>query len=256
MFEDSLMESGNRIKAKSKYWSILTFLLNCGAVIALIIWPLLHPEALPKQIMAELMVAPPAPPPPPPRAPAPKVQTRPEMLTELVQAPSRIPKEGRPVQGVAMPPSIGVGIPGAGTLDSISSVIGSIGTGPAVTVRQAPRKTLSISSGVMAGNLIQKDYAPVPRHSQDNPHPGNRSAAGNDLQSRLDPEPQGHQRSCDAAASSSGCCSYLAVQTLSSQRRARRGGNYGQRSVHPWPMTLRGSAHHAFLNSSFRCKLR
>ncbi len=166
MFEDSLMESGNRIKAKSKYWSILTFLLNCGAVIALIIWPLLHPEALPKQIMAELMVAPPAPPPPPPRAPAPKVQTRPEMLTELVQAPSRIPKEGRPVQGVAMPPSIGVGIPGAGTLDSISSVIGSIGTGPAVTVRQAPRKTLSISSGVMAGNLIQKtmpQYPAIPK---------------------------------------------------------------------------------------------
>src|ERR1700722_2992907 len=98
MFEDSLMESGNRIKARSKYWSILTFLLNCAALIVLIIWPLLHPEALPKQIMAELMVAPPAPPPPPPHAQAPKVQTRPETLSVAVQAPSRIPKEIKAAQ--------------------------------------------------------------------------------------------------------------------------------------------------------------
>jgi periplasmic protein TonB len=165
MFEDSLMESGNRIKAKSKYWSILTFLLNCGAVIALIIWPLLHPEALPKQIMAELMVAPPAPPPPPPRAQAAKVQTRPEMLTELVQAPSRIPKAINPAPEAEIPPSIGVVGPGADTGD-IGSVVGSILTGPAVTVRQAPRKTLSISSGVMAGNLIEKtvpQYPAIPK---------------------------------------------------------------------------------------------
>jgi periplasmic protein TonB len=166
MFEDSLMESGNRIKAKSKYWSILTFLLNGGALIALIIWPLLHPEALPKQIMAELMVAPPAPPPPPPRAQAPKVQNRPEILTEVVQAPSRIPKEGRPQQELAIPPSIGVGIPGADTLDSISGVIGSIGTGPVVAVSQTPRRTVSISSGVMAGYLLEKtlpQYPPIPK---------------------------------------------------------------------------------------------
>jgi periplasmic protein TonB len=166
MFEDSLMESGNRIKAKSRYWSILTFLLNCGALIALIIWPLLHPEALPKQIMAELMVAPPAPPPPPPRAQAPKVQTRPEILTEAVQAPSRIPKEIKPVQEPAMPPSMRGEIAGSSTLDGISSIIGSTEIRPAVTVRQTPRRTLSISSGVMAGYLLEKtlpQYPPIPK---------------------------------------------------------------------------------------------
>jgi len=169
MFEDSLMESSNRIKAKSKYWSILTFLFNCGALIALIIWPLLHPEALPKQIMAELMVAPPAPPPPPPRSQAPKVQTRTEILTGLVQAPSRIPKAIKPDQEVAIPPPMGVVGPGAGLPDSISSVIGSIGTGPAVTVKPPPRKTLRISSGVMAGNLLEKtvpQYPPIPKISR------------------------------------------------------------------------------------------
>jgi protein TonB len=166
MFEDSLMESGNRIKAKSKYWSILTFLLNCIALIALIIWPLLHPEALPRQIMAELMVAPPPPPPPPPRTQTPKVHIKPEMLTSVLQAPSRIPKEIKSQQVAVLPPSMGPVGAAPGTLDSISSVIGSIGTGPAVVVRQAPRKTLSISSGVMAGNLLQKtvpQYPAIPK---------------------------------------------------------------------------------------------
>ena len=47
MFEDSLMESGGKLKTKSKYWTILTFSLNALILAALIIWPLLHPEALP-----------------------------------------------------------------------------------------------------------------------------------------------------------------------------------------------------------------
>jgi periplasmic protein TonB len=51
MFEDSLMESGNRIKRRNKFWSFIAFLLNAGALLALVIWPLLHPEALPKQML-------------------------------------------------------------------------------------------------------------------------------------------------------------------------------------------------------------
>ena len=58
MFEDSMMESGNRIKRKNKFWSFVAFLLNAAALLALMIWPLLHPEALPRQMMATLMVAP------------------------------------------------------------------------------------------------------------------------------------------------------------------------------------------------------
>ena len=30
MFEDSLMESGNRINRKNKFWSFVAFLLNAG----------------------------------------------------------------------------------------------------------------------------------------------------------------------------------------------------------------------------------
>jgi protein TonB len=66
MFEDSLMESGGMIKTKSKYWSIVTLILNGAVLIVLIIWPLFHLESLPSQMMATLLVAPPPPPPPPP----------------------------------------------------------------------------------------------------------------------------------------------------------------------------------------------
>ncbi len=39
MFEDSLMESGGKLKTKSKYWSIATFAVNGLILAALIIWP-------------------------------------------------------------------------------------------------------------------------------------------------------------------------------------------------------------------------
>jgi periplasmic protein TonB len=165
MFEDSLMESGNRIKRKNKFWSFVAFLLNAGALLALVIWPLLHPEALPKQMMATLMVAPSPPPAPPPAAPATKVQTKPELLSTELQLPSTIPKEARQVNEAAIPqPTMGVrgmeglssGIPGG-----IGTIIDSVGAGrPAVVKPRAP--TLNVSWGVMAGYLLAKTLPQYP----------------------------------------------------------------------------------------------
>ncbi len=42
MFEDSLMESGHRIKTKSKWWSIVALIINVAIVIGLVLWPLMH----------------------------------------------------------------------------------------------------------------------------------------------------------------------------------------------------------------------
>ena len=66
MFEDSLMESGGKLKTKSKYWMIGTFIFNAAILGTMILIPLLYPEALPKTAMTALLSAPP---PPPPRAP-------------------------------------------------------------------------------------------------------------------------------------------------------------------------------------------
>ena len=38
MFEDSLMESGGRFKTKSKYWTIVGFVLNGRILAALILY--------------------------------------------------------------------------------------------------------------------------------------------------------------------------------------------------------------------------
>ena len=161
MFEDSLMESGNRIKAKSKYWSIVTLLFNGGVLIALIVWPLLHPEALPKQMMAALMVAPPPPTPPPPAMP--KARIKSEMVSTELLAPSRIPKAAKVVQESSLPPSMeGVEGLSSGPPAGLSTVIGGTGTGPAIVVKALPPKIVPLPSRLMAGNLLEKTVPQYP----------------------------------------------------------------------------------------------
>lgn len=165
MFEDSLMESGNRIQRKNKFWSFVAFMLNAAALLALVIWPLLHPEALPRQVIATLMVAPAPPPAPPPAVPAQSVQPKVEMLISAFQSPSRIPRVNKQVNEAAIPPSLG-----APRMEDIGGGIGSIindmGTRQTAIVRPNTPKSLSVSSGVMAGNLLTKtlpQYPAIPR---------------------------------------------------------------------------------------------
>ena len=54
MFEDSTFESGGRIKSKSKYWMMVTFVINGSILLLLILIPLIYPEALPKAMMSTL----------------------------------------------------------------------------------------------------------------------------------------------------------------------------------------------------------
>jgi protein TonB len=162
MFEDSLMESGNRIKAKSKYWSIVALLFNGGVLIALIVWPLLHPEALPKQMMAALMVAPPPPTPPPPAMP--KARIKSEMVSTELLAPSRIPKAAKVVQE-SVPPALMEGVVeglSSGPPAGLSTVIGGTGTGPAIVVKALPPKIVPLPSRLMAGNLLEKTVPQYP----------------------------------------------------------------------------------------------
>ena len=62
MFEDALVESGGKLKTKSKYYTFVGILLNGSIIAALILIPLIYPEALPKAAMSTLLVAPPPPP--------------------------------------------------------------------------------------------------------------------------------------------------------------------------------------------------
>jgi len=66
MFEDSLIESGNKLKTKRLGTTILSFLLQVGLIGVLILIPLIYTDALPKGNLMTFLVAPPPPPPPPP----------------------------------------------------------------------------------------------------------------------------------------------------------------------------------------------
>ena len=65
--------------------------------------------------------------------------------------------------GSATPPSLqDTGIQNIGTPLGIGNIPDAIGTGPVIVVKQAPTKPLSISSGVMAGNLLSRTLPQYP----------------------------------------------------------------------------------------------
>jgi protein TonB len=66
MFEDSTFESTGRIRTRSRGWMMAAFLFNGSILLALILIPLIYPEALPRQMMSMLLEAPPPPSPPQP----------------------------------------------------------------------------------------------------------------------------------------------------------------------------------------------
>jgi protein TonB len=167
MFEDSTFESAHRIRTRSRGWGLAAFAFNGAILAALIVIPLIYPEALPKQMVNLLLVAPP----PPPAAPKqPPQQPRAEAFhgtKEFVDlrltAPSRIP------------PTINNHIverePGGGpiSMDSGPSVIGAnpfanANYKPPVVVHQEPHGPIAISTGVAEGMVVQKiipHYPPI-----------------------------------------------------------------------------------------------
>ena len=72
MFEDSTFESSGRIHTRSRGWMIAACAFNGSILLALILIPLIYPEALPRMALAFLMEAPPPPTPPP--KPIPRVE--------------------------------------------------------------------------------------------------------------------------------------------------------------------------------------
>src|SRR5438270_12529497 len=168
MFEDSLMESGGRIKTNQKWTGLISTIVQLGLVGFLVLLPLIFTEALPKGQLTTWLVAPPPPPPPPPPA-APKiehVQRVREIVDGALRAPTKIPKQVKMIQeDETPPPSTGVtggvvgGVPGGSTGGVIGGIIGSAAPPPKVAT---PQK-LRVSSGVVEGLKLN---APNPTYPQ------------------------------------------------------------------------------------------
>jgi len=161
MFEDSLVESQGRIRTRSKWFAIGSFLAQGTLVLLLILYPLLHPEALPKQAIERLLIAP-----PPPRAPAPvQVQhaaapasSHPlPSLQDQLQAPRTIPNQIARITDPAPPAFSGLSdVFGAATGPGLLGGIPLGATAPAITAAKppAPKGPVRVSSGVAAGQLL------------------------------------------------------------------------------------------------------
>jgi protein TonB len=158
MFEDSLMESGGRIKTNQKWTGLISTLVQLGLVGFLVLLPLIFTEALPKGQLTTWLVAPPPPPPPPPPA-APQVQHV-QRVSEIVdgalRTPSKIPKKVQMIKEEEVQPNTGVtggvvgGVPGGSAGGVIGGIIGSAAPPPKVAT---PQK-LRVSSGVADGLKI------------------------------------------------------------------------------------------------------
>jgi len=94
MFEDSTFESAGRIRTRSRGWMIAALAFNSSILFALILIPLIYPEALPSQATAFLRVLEAPLPPaeqPPPRVAAQPFQGARQFEGGHIFAPSRIP---------------------------------------------------------------------------------------------------------------------------------------------------------------------
>jgi periplasmic protein TonB len=163
MFEDSLIESGNRLKTKRLWTSILSFIGQFALIGVLILIPLIYTDALPKTQLMTFLVAPPPPPPPPPppAAPVRVVKMVSEVVNGQLRAPTKIPQKIQMIKEEEAPPDLGGGVPGGvpGGIPggSAGGVIGGIlSTTPVAVPKVAAPQRVRVSTGVATGLLIRK----------------------------------------------------------------------------------------------------
>ncbi len=160
MFEDSLIESQGRIRTKSRWLAIVSLLAQASLLLLLILFPLIHPEALPKQSMRRLLLAPPPPQAPPAQAHAAATSASRSPMPSLeaqLRAPSTIPTTAAQIVDGGPPTVSPIGglAPGDGT--GIPDGINLGAPAPAVTIAKppAPKHPLIVSSGVATGLLLR-----------------------------------------------------------------------------------------------------
>src|SRR5499427_9477254 len=179
MFEDSLIESGGKLKTKRGWTSIVSFLLQFMIIGVMVLIPLIFTEALPKTVTLGFLVAPPPPPPPPPPAAAPVkvvkvIQT--DIVNGQLRTPTKIPQKVQMIKEEEAPPpemaSGGVvgGVPGGIPGGQMGGVIGGIiSSTPVAVPKVATPQRVRVSLGVSQGLLIKKvqpSYPPLARQAR------------------------------------------------------------------------------------------
>lgn len=168
MFEDSTFESTGKIRTRSRRWMLVTFALNASIVLALILIPLIYPEAIPR-ISSIMLVEAPV---PPPEAPKPQsvppgaVLVKARFDLKTFTAPSKIPTHIDYARSHEVPESTGVWTEMSGD-QNVDSALHPFDTGRrAQVVESKPKGPTAVSSGVMQGLLMRQvvpSYPPIPK---------------------------------------------------------------------------------------------
>src|SRR5437763_14199426 len=141
MFEDSLIESGNKLKTKRGATTVISFVFQIALIGVLVLIPLLFTEALPKTQLMTFLVAPPPPPPPPPPPAAAPVKVVKQIQTDIIngqlRTPTKIPEKVQMIKEEEAPPQMAAtggvvgGVPGG-------DLGGQIGGGCGGSIREKP----------------------------------------------------------------------------------------------------------------------
>ena len=180
MFEDSLIESGGKLKTKRGATTALSFVLQVMLIGVLVLIPLLFTEALPKTQLMTFLVAPPPPPPPPPPPAATPVKVVKQIQTDIIngqlRTPTKIPEKVQMIKEEEAPPPMnsmaGVvgGVPGGVPGGQMGGVIGGIiSSTPMAVPKVATPQRVRVSQGVTSGLLIRKiqpAYPPLARQAR------------------------------------------------------------------------------------------
>jgi periplasmic protein TonB len=180
MFEDSLIESGGKLKTKRGYTSIISFFLQFAIIGVMVLIPLIFTEALPKSVQLGFLVAPPPPPPPPPPAAAPvkivhQIQT--DIVNGQLRTPTKIPQKVQMIKEDEAPPPMAAtagvvgGVPGGVPGGSMGGVLGSVlsATNNLPAPKIATPQRVRVSSGVVSGLLVRRvapTYPPLARQAR------------------------------------------------------------------------------------------
>jgi protein TonB len=169
MFEDSLIESGRRLKTGRGRTTTFSVVLQAIIVGIMVLLPLLFTEALPKTQLMMALVAPAPPPPLPPAVVRIVKQAQTDVVNRQLRTPTRIPREVKIITEDPPPPVPGVvgSVPGDAPSGHIVGVIsGIIGSNTPVAVPKVTVKRLRVSQGVTQGMVVHKVepvYPPLAR---------------------------------------------------------------------------------------------
>jgi protein TonB len=165
MFDDLVISSANPVKTNKPWTVALSFAVQIGIVLVMILIPLIYTEALPKQLLTTFLVAPPPPPPPPP--PAAAIQRIVKPVARLIHngqmtAPTVIPKKVEMIKEEELPPDVGAvgvtggvpgGVPGGQAGGVLGGIIGGTGGGLPPPPKVAPSR-IRVGGNVAQANLI------------------------------------------------------------------------------------------------------